>query len=246
MTCQLTVFAASVGSYVYMRVQGTLDSTTYRQLRDHVIKVVLEQPRAVIVDVSDIVAPEVSAWAVFTSARWHVRQAADVPIALVCADQPTRVLLSRLRVSRYVPAYESFRAAVAAIADGSFRYHRRAHIELPPEDASITRAGMFAVSELESWCMPEPAPVASEVATLLVGDALAQTPFELALKLESDGLTVTVAVEDKNTGGPKKVAAHRPGLTAVSMLCRSFGCAPTPAGQRVWAVIGPENLARSG
>ncbi|BCI84847.1 hypothetical protein NIIDMKKI_00530 [Mycobacterium kansasii] len=63
-----------------------LDSLTYRELRDAVIKAALEEPRAVIVDANRLSVPSASAWSVFTSARWHVSSWPDVPILLACQD----------------------------------------------------------------------------------------------------------------------------------------------------------------
>lgn len=240
MTSRLSVFAAAVGSYVYMRVEGTLDASTYQQMRDAVIKVVLDEPTGVVVDVNEVVSPDQMSWAVFTSARWQAHHCAEVPIALVSDDQHVRHLISRLGVSRYVPVYDSFRSATEAIADGSFRYRRRLQIELTGDESSVVRARNFTVDALQNWCMPEPAPVASTVATLLVEDALAVTPADLSLRLESDGLTVTLAVEEKREAHAPVVAS---GMASVAALCRSCGSMPTPGGRKRWAVIGPENLA---
>src|SRR5581483_3646453 len=55
-----------------LTMQGVLDSSTYRTIRDTVIKVAIDEPRAVIVDVDRLHAPSASAWTVFSSARWHV------------------------------------------------------------------------------------------------------------------------------------------------------------------------------
>ena len=57
---------------VLLTVRGTLDSITYRSLRDQIIKAALDEPKAVIVDVTHLGVPAESAWVVFTSARWHV------------------------------------------------------------------------------------------------------------------------------------------------------------------------------
>ena len=64
-----------------------LDATTYLSLRDTIIKAALDDPSAVIVDVCELFVPRESAWAVFTSARWHVERWPEVPIVLVCAHR---------------------------------------------------------------------------------------------------------------------------------------------------------------
>jgi hypothetical protein len=66
------------------------------------------------------------------------------------------------------------------------------------------------------------------------------------VRLESNGETVTIAVEDGSTTPPSlsetRVAADYPtGLRIVDALSRVWGNAPTPSGKTVWAVVGPEN-----
>ena len=86
-----------------------LDTTTYRSLRDHIIKAALEEPAVVIIDVSYLLVPAESAWAVFTSARWHVGRWPDVPIMLVCEHSAGRSAITRNGVARYVPVYRDGR-----------------------------------------------------------------------------------------------------------------------------------------
>ena len=89
--------------------------------------------------------------------------------------------------------------------------------------------------------MPEPASVVSTVATLLVEDALVVPPADLSLRLESDGLTVSLSVEEQ--GAADRLPARRSGLDTAAALCRSCGSTPTAVGRKAWAIIGPENLA---
>lgn len=81
-------------------VEGVLDSSTYRSVRDVVITAALDEPPAVIVDVDRVTTPSPSAWTVFTSARWHVSIWPDVPILLVCADVRVRRAIIKRGVAR--------------------------------------------------------------------------------------------------------------------------------------------------
>lgn len=85
--------------------RGVLDSSTYRPLRDRIIKAAVDEPRAVIVDVTDLQVPAESAWVVFTSARWHVDRWPSVPIMLVCEHLAGRSVIARNGVTRYVSVY---------------------------------------------------------------------------------------------------------------------------------------------
>src|SRR5689334_4049298 len=80
---------------VLLTPTGTLDSATYRSLRDAIIKAALEEPKAVIVDVTRLEIPAESALVVFTSARWHVAKWPEVPITLVCEHPAGRSAIAR-------------------------------------------------------------------------------------------------------------------------------------------------------
>jgi anti-anti-sigma regulatory factor len=77
-----------------LTVAGVLNSSTYRTVRDAVIKAAIDEPRAVLVDINRLHAPTSSAWTVFTSARWHVSIWPDVPILLVCAQPQAQRAIS--------------------------------------------------------------------------------------------------------------------------------------------------------
>lgn len=95
-------------------MHGVLDSSTYRTLRDEIIKAALDEPAAVVVDISDLEVPTESALAVFTSARWHVGSWPEVPIMLVCRTIAGRSAVARNGVSRFVPVHPSVEAAMDA------------------------------------------------------------------------------------------------------------------------------------
>src|SRR5215216_3519108 len=101
-----------------LKVDGILDSTTYLPLRDEIIKAALAEPAAVIVDVTDLAVPAQSAWAVFTSARWHVGTWPEIPIALICENPAGRDAVKRNGVTRYVPVYPNIGDAMLAMSQG--------------------------------------------------------------------------------------------------------------------------------
>ena len=238
-----TVDAAAV----LLAVRGTLDSSTYRCLRDRIIKAALEEPKAVIVDVTDLEVPAESAWVVFTSARWHVATWPEVPIMLVCGHPAGRSAITRNGVTRYVPVYPSIQAAIeAASSAGGPPLRRRARAELPGQLASLSRARELVTEWLAVWSQADLIPVTKVVVTVLVENVLQHTDSNPFVRLESDGQAVTVAVEDTNPhpAGPREERTRHSvpsGLHIVAALCRAWGNAPTSSGKTVWAVIGPEN-----
>jgi hypothetical protein len=245
--CTLTVTLESVRDASVLTAHGVLDTATYRGLRDHIIKVALDEPAVVIIDVSRLFVPAESALAVFTSARWHVGRWPEVPIMLVCEHRGGRSAITRNGVARYVPVYPTVDEAIAALSsDAPWRHRSRARTTLPADLSSLRLSRDLVEEWLTAWSQTELIPVAKVVVTTFVENVLQHTDSRPAIRLETDGSTVTVAVEDGSRLPPNlsenSTATDRPsGLKIVAAMCRMWGNAPTPAGKTVWAVLGPEN-----
>ena len=245
--CTLTVTAEAVRDASVLTACGVLDTTTYRSLRDHIIKAALDEPAVVIVDVSPSSVPAESAWVVFTSARWHVGRWPEVPIMLVCEHLAGRSAITRNGVSRYVPVFPTVDEAMAALSiDAPWRHRMRIRADLPADMSSLRRSRDLVEEWLTAWSHADLIPAAKVVVTTFVENVLQHTDSHPAIRLETDGSTVTVAVTDGSRQPPSltenSTATDRPtGLKIVAALCRMWGNAPTPSGKTVWAVIGPEN-----
>lgn len=231
---------------VVLTATGVLDGTTYRTLRDGVIKAALEEPRAVIVDVNDLAVPFASAYVVFTSARLHVSTWPDVPILLVCEDRQSRRAIIAGGVARYVPVFPDRDSAVNAALHQKLDGRQRARTPLPARPVSIGLARALIDKWLTAWGHRDLIPVAGTVATVFVENVLGHTDGAPVLIAESYRDTITVAVEDgspvpaerrETTHGAEMLS----GLSMVSALCRAWGSTPTPSGKTVWALVGPEN-----
>ncbi len=231
--------------YVLVSMAGTLDSWTYRDVRDSVIKAALDQHDAVVVDVCDLVVPAMSAWAAFTSARWHVSVWPDVPVILISADEAARASINRSGVTRYVPLVADETEAVAAIGVGDFR--RRARKELNTSPTSVGAGRRFVTECLVAWSRNDVILTASAVVSVLVENVLIHTRSQPSVTVEAAGDHVTIAVSDDD---PRAAVRHESadnsahtvsGLAVVAALTRAWGCIPTAGGKTVWALIGPEN-----
>ncbi|VBA61942.1 Anti-sigma-F factor antagonist RsfA [Mycobacterium attenuatum] len=230
-----------------LTVKGMLDSLTYRELRDAVIKAALEEPRAVIVDVNQLSVPTASAWSVFTSARWHVSTWPDVAVLLISRDAQTRRAITGAGVARYVPVHPTREAALGAMAELSLHGRRRTRAQLPPTAVSVRVARSLIQAWLAAWARDDLVAVAATVATVLVENVLAHTDSAPVLVVENYRDTVTVAVEDnsRQPAARHEVAGRGAetlsGLSIVAALCRAWGSTPTSSGKTVWALVGPEN-----
>lgn len=235
------------GTHV-LQTRGFLNGETYLSLRDMIIKAALDEPHAVIVDVTCLVVPAPSAWAVFTSARWHVTQWPDVPMALVCEHREGREAIARSGVSRYVPVYPTTCQAIAATTMGhEYPQRRRVLAELPATVASVARSRELMAEWLTHWDRTDLISVAKLVVTVLVENVLQHTDSAPVIRLESNDDLVTVAVQDSSSAHATRREWSKcggdevSGLAIVAALCRKWGTAPTSTGKTVWAVIGPEN-----
>ncbi|OBA80183.1 sulfate transporter [Mycobacterium sp. 1164966.3] len=228
-------------------VSGVLDGSTYRGLRDAVIKAALDEPRAVIVDATLLSVPSRAAWSVFTSARWHVSTWPDVPILLACERSSSRRAIADAGVTRYVPVHATRELALAAVAEMSVHARRRARARLPAVPSSVRQARELIDAWLTVWAQSRLISVAGTVATVFIENVLAHTASEPVLIVESYQETVTIAVEDASR---QPAARHEDeargadmvsGLSIVAALCRAWGSTPTSSGKTVWAVVGREN-----
>ncbi|BBX99652.1 sulfate transporter [Mycobacterium seoulense] len=227
-------------------VAGILDSSTYRSVRDAVIKAALDEPRAVIVDVDRLSAPAASAWIVFTSARWHVSIWPDVPIMLVCSEPHARRAIAANGVAGYVAVHATRELALHAVAGSSLHVRRRARTELPRSTGSPGFARAVVTDWLKEWDRPDLISAAATVATVFVENVLEHTESSPVVLVESYRDGVTVAVEDCNARLPSRHEDERgaeivSGLAIVSALCRVWGSTPTPSGKTVWALLGRED-----
>jgi anti-anti-sigma regulatory factor len=241
----MSIASQAVDASAVLTPHGVLDSSTYRSLRDDIVTAALEEPNAVIVDVTELEVPAESAWTVLTSARWHVSRWPGVPIVVVCQHAAGRSTIARIGVTRCVPVYSTLQAACNAVSRAGRRPgRRRARASLPVQVSSLRRARDLVTEWLTEWSHAELIPVAHVIVTALVENVLQHTDSRPDVLLESDGSAVTVAVEDAShvPASLRDEPTEAPsGLRIVSALCRAWGSAPTISGKTVWAILGPEN-----
>jgi hypothetical protein len=243
----LVVTVDELRDVAVLHVQGVLEHCTYVALRDKIIGAALDEPTAVVVDVTDLRVPTESAWSALSSARWIVGRWPQVPIILVCKQSSGRDALVRSGIAGHIPVYPTVDSALDALPPPeACQNRRRAEAELAATADSLGRARELVAEWLTVWSRTELIPVTKVVVTAFVENVLQHTDCRPTLRLETDGAAVTVAVED-SSHVPALVrdgewATDAPsGLLIVAALCRTWGNAPMPGGKTVWAVIGPEN-----
>jgi hypothetical protein len=164
-----------------------------------------------------------------------------------CSDRVGRDDIARNGVARYVPVYPSADAALARLVDHGQPFKRRVRVELPAVPSSLRRARKLVAEVLLDWSLPELVAVATVIVNVFVENVLEHTGSNPVVRLESNGTTVSVAVEDGSSELPVRhedgsVGGERvSGLAIVAAVSRVWGNLPTPSGKTVWAVVGPEN-----
>src|SRR6201996_700012 len=241
----LRVGFSDVGQVRVLTLVGALDATTYAPIRDAIVRAALDEPDSVVIDVSELIVREDPAWAVFTSARWQIVEWPNVPLAMVCAHSQGRNGAQRNGITRYVPMYATLESALAELsADGLHRYRRRSRASLPSQRSSIRTCRELTTQWLTEWARTDFIYVVSTVATELVEAALVDTDRNFALRLETDGSTVSVAIQHVGIVSPVRRKSARDNVSGLDLVAgnsRAWGNYTTTAGNTVWAVVGPEN-----
>jgi hypothetical protein len=241
----LSITESTVRDMRVLTVDGALDATTYMLMREAIVKAARDEPRAVIVDVTKLVVREDPAWAVFTSAVWQVTEWPGKPIALVCAHDRGRNALRCNGITRYVAVYPTVQSAVDEVSAGSpRRYRLRALASLPATKSSSQRCRELTAQWLTAWSRTDFIHAASIVVTELVEMALTDTDSAISLRLETDGSTVSIAVQYVGAGTPG--GRHSSGgadvrLNLITATSRVWGSYTAAAGNTIWAALGPEN-----
>ena len=242
--CTLTVTEDSVDGATVLTPDGVLDSSTYRSLRDEVIQAAVDEPRAVIVDIDRLSVPADASWSVFSSAHWIVDGWPNTPIVLVCEDRETRSAFSRSGAARSISVYPTIKTALATLQRRDVGHRARA--ALPADLSSLRRSRELVERWLTAWGNGELIPVTQVIITALVENVLQHTDSGPDVRLQTDGATVTVAVDDASCvqASLRETPTHagQPwGLRIVNALCRQWGNAPTRSGKTVWVIVGREN-----
>ncbi|WP_349268741.1 sulfate transporter [Mycolicibacterium parafortuitum] len=227
-----------------LQIAGTLDDSTYLDVRDGVVEAALDGSGAVVAAVDGLTVPADSAWTVFASARWHVRTWPGVPILLACADPARRAAIARSGITRHVPLLPAVESAARA-APAAPQVRRAA---VPMDADSGLRAIRAPVTRCVSdWGFPALAVSVCTVATVLVENVLEHTTSRPTLILETRDGRVAVAVSDDDPATPTRredpgAGTHTvSGLAIVTALSHAWGVIPTASGKTVWALLGPEN-----
>lgn len=221
--------------------EGRLGPDTYQQLRDHLLKIGADAPRAVLVDLARLHVDATTSLAIFTSVHTRLAQWPGVPMLLVAGDESSREAVANNKVARFVPVHDSVPAALAAVDEPPPR--RIASIRLG-NDLTGPRAGReFARQTCAEWAVDGIDDDAALLVGELVSNAVVHTDAAPLLRLDLRGGVFSVAVYDDRPGevsvrDPGGSATEVHGLLLVAQVAAAWGCSPTTGGGKVvWATL---------
>jgi anti-anti-sigma factor len=242
----LAVAARTDQSVTVLTVDGVLDTNSSTALRGSIMKATLDEPSAVIVNITALRVPVESAWSTFIGVRWQMHTQPDVPIVLVCAHPATRAAITRSGVDRFMPVHSTEKAARKALGRLRRRTVRRADAQLPANLTSLRESRRLVREWLTAWSQPALIPVALVVVNVFVENVLEHTGSVPMMRIETDGASAIIGVSDDSNAPAVRLPSPAKGidvsgLAIVDALSRAWGSTPTSSGKTVWAVIGPEN-----
>jgi hypothetical protein len=229
------------GRAVLVRLCGELGLANVAAVRNALLKCVADEPSGVIVQLDRMTVVTPLALSVFGVVS---RKASDWPglqVMLVSRPGPTRELLRRSAVDRFVPTYPLVAEAMRALGDTPAR--QLATIELPLAADSPASARHFVTDVLRSWHVEKLTDDACLIVSELVENAILHGRSASRLRLELRRGLLTLAVRDASSTQPSRLAPGAAtrggrGVFIVEALSKAWGTAPTWGGGKVvWAVL---------
>jgi len=219
---------------------GLLGVGTYSKLRDHLLKVSTNNPRAVIVDLTDMSVESDYSLAVFLTTHTRLQQWPGVPLLLAAGSDETREIIARNGTARFLPVHGSVTDAIAAIDQPPPR--RVTHLRVTNALTSPRIAREFARMTCHDWKCPQFIDEAAMIVGELVTNTVVHTLSSPTIRLELRRELFSVAVYDDVPG---EVSVRDPGgtgglhgLLLVAQIATAWGCSPTSTGGKVvWATM---------
>ncbi len=210
---------------VVLAPTGTLDADSGDTLRGRILASAAEEPRAVLVDITDLELP--ARTTLFTEVAEQLAHWPGVPLVVV---DPR---------GRLQDAHRTVSAAIASVGKPPPRKVARRTL---PGNTSGGRAGRAFVRDCcRRWHIEDArTDDAVWVANELIENTIRHTPYAPAVRVELRHGELTVAVRDDDPHQPRPNPDQRPlhGLAAVHKIATAWGTVPVEGGGKVvWAAL---------
>ncbi|MDP9799428.1 anti-anti-sigma factor [Catenuloplanes nepalensis] len=228
----------SVGTRLLVRVHGELSIASAPAVRTALLKCLVDQPDAVVVDLAETVVTDSAAVSVFLGA---VRQASLWPGTPLLLAAPGRELARLL--ARTYPRLAVHRSVQDALAAPPQQRTPIIKDTLLPVGGAGRRARELVAEACLSWDLPHLLGPASVVAVELVTNAVVHAQTMIDVRITLGRRYLVVAVRDGSEAAPvlPPPASANPadmrGLLLVKALAYRWGTSPLQGGKVVWATL---------
>jgi hypothetical protein len=230
-------------TFPVVRLTGVLDADTAPVVRSALLEVLAQQPEAVVVDVTDLRAPDPAAAGVL---RELARDTADwpaAPLVLCASGGGTAWQATGLPVRRsYADAFDEL---------GSPDPARYLSLDLEPVVGAARRSRELITEACARWDLPELAGPGHIVVTEMVNNVVAHAHTAMTVLLARHGDTMSVAVRDHSVSVPHFTGPVAPtsyggrGLLLIDSVAERWGSLALAGGKVVWAVLQDEEKPSS-
>jgi anti-anti-sigma regulatory factor len=229
-------------SAVLVAAHGTLDGSTAGALRGAMYKYLVEQPDAVVLDLTGTAVADRASLVVLSAVARQASLWPAVPFVVVESRPEVVDQLRRIGITRVLALRRTVTAALETIDHGEARPTVREI--LPPISGAARHARTVVTDACLRWGVADLVGSACAVVTELVSNASRHAGTTMTLRISRRGQWLLVAVEDGGTKlpeprpmpGPADGGAGR-GLALIEALSHRWGCLPTDSGKVVWAVL---------
>jgi anti-anti-sigma regulatory factor len=228
-----------IGTRLLVRVTGELSVSSAPRLRMALLRCLVEQPDAVVVDLAGMAVTEPAAVSVFLAVSRQAAMWPGTPLLIAAPPPAAAELLSGPGFGR-LPVFGTADAALSAEPR-----HRNSTISevLLPARGATRRACTIATEACLRWDLVHLVTPVSMIASELVTNAVQHAGTLLSLKLSLGRRYLMVAVRDGSTvepvAPPRSAGALGParGLSLVEVTATRWGCLPAHDGKVVWAML---------
>jgi anti-anti-sigma factor len=227
-----------IGTRLLVTVIGDLSLSTAPRLRMTLLKCLLEQPDAVVADLTALTVSESQALSVFSAVSRQAARWPGTPL-LLCASQPE---VAGLLASGRYGRLETFDSTAQALAAARARMVAVSEVLLPVPGAA-RRARDLVTEACVRWELPRLIGPACLVVSELVVNATVHARTMMDLRITRDRHYLIIAVRDGSTAVPR-LARTRPadavggrGLMLVDSMVRRWGSLVVDDGKVVWATL---------
>ena len=223
-----------------LRVSGVLDLVTGNALEGAIAHCLAVQPRALLIDATELEIPDSAALDVLSAVACRTAQWPGVPVVLYGARGSAAATLAAWPGCDGVSTAESCAAALARTREGLAP--RLVRIRLRPVPDACRQVRQFVTQACATWQRSELSAAAALVATELVANVVrhAHTTMEFTVGLRDGRVCLTVRDGSRllpRLREPSLNDAGGRGLHLVRELTDAWGVLPVTDGKVVWTQL---------